>query len=90
VIPRAAQPAEKAPFQQRRVEPIGLGPAMFARDRDAVWVDYPAFAGAGASFDALRPQPTGRPEAAAPSLEGDRDPVDGAAGRLCVFALSMQ
>jgi hypothetical protein len=41
VIPRAALPAEKAPFQQRRVEPIGLGPAMFARDRDAVWVGSP-------------------------------------------------
>jgi hypothetical protein len=83
VFPLAAQPTKKAPFQQRRVEPVGLGPAMFARDGDTVWVD-------DIPFDAVRPQPTGQPEAVAPCLEGDRDPADVAAGRLCLFASGMQ
>ena len=53
------------------------------------WIT-PAFAGAGAGFDAVRPQPAGRPEAVAPRLEGDRYPVDGAAGLLSLLAPAMQ
>jgi hypothetical protein len=30
----AAQPAEKATLQKLRVQPIGLRPAVFARDSD--------------------------------------------------------
>jgi hypothetical protein len=53
------------------------------------WIT-PAFAGAGPGFDAVRPQPTGQPEAVAPCLEGDRDPVDGAASLPSLLAPAMQ
>jgi len=53
------------------------------------WIT-PAFAGAGPGFDAVRPQPTGQPDAGAPRLEGDRDPVDGAAGLPSLLAPAMQ
>jgi hypothetical protein len=56
---------------------------MFARDGDTVRVDH-------IRFDAERTQRTGQPKAVAPRLKGDRDPVDGAAGRLCLFAPTMQ
>jgi hypothetical protein len=53
------------------------------------WIT-PAFAGAGPGFDAVRRQPTGQPEAVAPRLEGDRDPVDGAASLPSLLPPAMQ
>ena len=53
------------------------------------WIT-PPFAGAGAGFDALRPQPTGQPESVAPGLKGDRYSVDGAAGLPGLGAPAMQ
>jgi hypothetical protein len=46
----AAQPAEKGSLQQRRVEPVGLRPAVFARDGHAGRVDH-------MGFDITHPQP---------------------------------
>ena len=83
VVALTAPPAEKGPFERRRVEPIGLRPAMFARDGDAVGMDH-------MGFDAVRPQPPGQPEAVAPGLKGDRDPVDAAADLLRFAAPAMQ
>jgi len=53
------------------------------------WIT-PAFAGAGASFDVVRQQPTGQPETVAAGLEGDRNPGDVAAGLLCLRSPAMQ
>src|SRR5208282_1541261 len=83
VFPLAAQPAEKSSLQQRRVEPIGLRPAMFARDGNAVRMDH-------IGFDAVRPHPTGQPETVAAGFEGDRYPFDGAAGLAGLLAPAMQ
>src|SRR6516162_3842788 len=83
VFPHAAQPAEKGSFQQCRVEPIGLRPAMFTRNGNAVRVDH-------IGFDGVRPQPAGQPEAVTPRLERDRDPVDIAPGLLRFAAPAMQ
>jgi len=83
VFPLAAQPAEKGSFQQCRVEPIGLRPAMFTRNGNAVRVDH-------ISFDAVPPQPAGQPEAVTPRLQRDRYPVDVAPGLLRFLAPAMQ
>src|SRR6516164_7638315 len=83
VFPLAAQPAEKGSFQQCRVEPIGLRPAMFTRNGNAVRVDH-------IGFDGVRPQPAGQPEAVAPRLERDRYPLDIAPGLLRFPAPAMQ
>src|SRR4029077_8760142 len=83
VFPPAAEPAEKGSFQQCRVEPIGLRPAMFTRNGNAVRVDH-------IGLDGVRPQPAGQPEAVAPRLERDRYPVDIAPGLLCFLAPTMQ
>ena len=83
MFPLAAQPAEKGSFQQCRVEPIGLRPAMFTRNGNAVRVDH-------IGFDAVPPQPAGQPEAVAPRLERDRDPVDFAPDLLRFVAPAMQ
>ena len=53
------------------------------------WIT-PAFAGAGASFDAVRPQPAGQPEAVAPGFISDRYPLDIAPRLLRVAAPAME
>jgi hypothetical protein len=53
------------------------------------WITQ-AFAGAGAGFNAVRPQPTGQPEAVATGLECNRDPMNVKAGLLCFPAPAMQ
>ena len=53
------------------------------------WIT-PAFAGAGAGFDAVPPQPAGQPEAVTPRLQRDRYPVDVAPGLLRFLASAMQ
>ena len=83
LFPLAAQPAEKGSFQQCRVEPIGLRPAMFTRNGNAVRLDH-------IGFDGVRPQPAGQPEAVAPRLERDRDPVDIAPDLLRFATPAMQ
>src|SRR6516165_7996003 len=83
VFPLAAQPAEKGSFQQCRVEPIGLRPAMFTKTGNAVRVDH-------IGLDGVRPQPAGQPEAVTPRLERDRDPVDIPPGLLRFVAPAMQ
>ena len=69
VVRLAAQPAEEGALEQLGVEPVGLGPAVLAGDRDAGGVD-------DVRLDAARPQPAGQPEAVAAGLEGDRDARD--------------
>src|SRR5215472_5920006 len=54
VIGLAAQPTEKGALQQRRIEPVGFGPAMLARNRNAVGVD-------DLRVDTARPQPPRQP-----------------------------
>ena len=78
----AAQPAEKGAHHQFCVEPVGLGPAMLARDGDAGRVDH-------MGFDALPRQPPRQPEAIPAGLVGHRDPIDRAAslGRLVAPAM---
>jgi len=83
VFSLAAQPAGKGSFHQCRVEPIGLRQAMFTRNGNAVRVDH-------IGFDGVRPQPACQPEAVAPRLEGDCDPVDIAPDLLRFAAPAMQ
>ena len=73
VVRLAAQPAQEGALEQLGVEPVGLGPPVLARDRDARRVD-------DVGLDAARPQPAGEPEAVAPGLEGDREAGDRAPG----------
>ena len=73
VLRLAAQPTEKRPHQQSRIQPISLRSPMLARHRDAGRVDH-------IGFDAALPQPPRQPEAVAASLEGHHNPFDLAAG----------
>src|SRR5215471_9330759 len=57
----AAQPAEKSPHQEFRIEAIGLRTPMLARYRDARGMD-------DISLDVARPQPARQPEAVPTSL----------------------
>jgi len=57
-----AQPAEKGALQERAVEPVGFGAAVFTRHRDAGRVD-------DIGFDVARPQPAGQPEAVTTRLK---------------------
>ena len=39
IAPFAAQPSQEHPHQHGSIEPIGLGPSVLARDRDAAGMD---------------------------------------------------
>jgi hypothetical protein len=78
-----SQPAEKGPLQQRGVEPIGLRPAMFARDGDAAGMDH-------MRFDRMHAQPAGQPEAVAAGLVGNHNPGDRTAGLAGLLTPAMQ
>ena len=73
-VPRlAAQPAQEDAHEHRGVQPVGLRPAVLARHRDAGRMD-------DVGFDATSLQPPRQPETVAPSLKGERNPVNRLAG----------
>ena len=88
VIALAPQPAEKGALQQIDVQAVGFGavlgldPGMLARDRNARGMD-------DMSFDTVRSQPAGQPEAVPAGLEGHCDAPYRAArlGRFAAPAL---
>ena len=69
--------AKKHAHQERRIEAVGLGPLVLARDGKARGVD-------DVYLDAARVQPASQPEAVAPSFVGERDTanVPSVPGRL--------
>src|SRR6516164_331699 len=78
-----AQPAEKSALKELGVESIGLCPSMFARYRNARWMDH-------IGFDLMGAQPARQPEAIAASLIGDGDPLDDVAGLIGFLPPTMQ
>ena len=78
-----AQPTDEHAHQKRRVEAVGLGPAMLARDRDAAGMNY-------MGVDPACPQPTRQPEPVATSLERDRHAVDHGSSLYGFFPPSLQ
>src|ERR1700741_4302107 len=78
-----AQPPPEPPIQQLGVEPVGLGPAMFARYGDTRGMDH-------MRLHPTRPQPARQPEAIAAGFEGQRNPRDLAAGLDRLVAPAMQ
>src|ERR1700736_3727138 len=83
VGPFPAQPPQEPPLQQLRVEPVGLGPAMFPRYGDTRGMDH-------MRLHPTRPQPARQPEAIAAGFEGQRNPRDLAAGLDRLVAPAMQ
>src|SRR6266550_1525560 len=83
VITLAAQPAEKGPFEQLGVEPVGLGAPVLARYGYARCVD-------NVGLDAACPQPARQPETIPASLEGDYNAFDPASCFLGFLAPPMQ
>src|SRR5207247_5453082 len=79
----AAQPTEKGPHQQFRIEAISLRTPMFARHRDARGMN-------DISLDIVRPQPARQPEAVAASLISHDDAFDRAASLAGFSAPTMQ
>ena len=79
----ATQPAEKRAHQQFRVDPISLGPPMFAGHRDARSMD-------DVGLDAARLQPARQPEAVAPGLIGANDPPDRPSGLVRFISPAQQ
>src|ERR1700757_2330264 len=65
----ATQPAEKATLQKLRIEPIGLRPAVFARDRDTRCMN-------DVDLDAECGEPARQPETVVSGLERDGNACD--------------
>ena len=72
VVRLAAQPTQKGTLEQLGVEPVRLGPPVFARDGDAGWMN-------DIGLNATRPQPARQPEAVATGLISDGDARDACA-----------
>ena len=69
VITLASEPSEKGAFQELGVETIRFGTPVLARDSHARGMDH-------MRLDALRPEPTRKPEPVATSLVGNNDTRD--------------
>src|SRR5271169_1871607 len=83
VAPFPTQPPQEPPLQQLGVEPVGLGPAMFARYGDTRRMDY-------MRLNPMRTKPARQPEAVPTSFEGQCNPRDLAAGLDRLVAPAMQ
>src|SRR6516225_9641552 len=83
MAPFAPQPAQEPALQQFGIEPIGFGPSMFPRYRDARGVDH-------MRLDTPRRKPARQPEAVAAGFEGRRNSGDWAAGPDRLIAPAMQ
>src|SRR5882757_7722979 len=83
VITLAAQPAEKAAFEQLGIETISLGAPMLARHRYTRCVN-------DVGLDAARLEPARQPEAVTASLEGDCNALDPASCFFRFLSPSMQ
>src|SRR5271169_1416209 len=83
VAPFPTQPPQEPPLQQLGVEPVGLGPAMFARYGDTRRMDY-------MRLKPMRTKPARQPEAVPTSFEGQCNPRDLAAGLDRLVAPAMQ
>src|ERR1035437_5936414 len=83
-MPRfTAQPPKKGALQRRGVEPVCLGPSMFARNRDTVGVD-------DMGLYVMHSKPAREPESIAAGLEGNGDTRDFAPGPDCLVAPAVE
>src|SRR6516225_11745392 len=73
MAPFPAQPPQEPALQQLGVEPVGLGPAMFARHGHTRGMDH-------VCLDPTRGKPARQPKAVAAGFEGQRNPCNIAAG----------
>jgi hypothetical protein len=83
VAPFPTQPPQEPPLQQLGVEPVGLGPAMFARYGDTRGMDH-------MRLHPTRPKPARQPEAVTTGFEGQCNPRDLAAGLDRLIPPAMQ
>ena len=79
----ATQPAEEGTLQQGRVDPVGLGPPVFARHRHTRGMDH-------VSLDVVCPEPAREPKAITAGLKGDRNAGDRAPCRDRLVAPALE
>ena len=70
MAPFAAQPSQEHPHQHGSIEPIGLGPSVLARDRDAAGMD-------DMSLNSVPGEPPCQPETVSSGFERNNDACDG-------------
>src|SRR5438034_5514836 len=83
MAPFSTQPPQEPPLQQFGVEPIGLCPAVFPRNRHTRGMDH-------VRLYPTRLKPTRQPKAVAAGFKGQRNPRDSAAGPDRLIPPAMQ
>src|SRR6266566_1609260 len=83
MAPFPTQPPQEPPLQQFGVQPIGLCPSMFPRNRHTRGMDH-------VRLYPTRLKPARQPEAVAAGFEGNRNPRDSAAGPDRLIPPAMQ